>query len=121
MEVVGARQLRATMRRAELDMADMKATHAKVAGIVATRATQLAPKRTGRLAATIRPAGTQTQAIIRAGYARVPYAQPIHWGWPRRNIRGNPWMSTAATTTELAWFAAYSADIDRILDQIRGT
>lgn len=120
IRVDGARQLRSSMRRAELDLDDLKSTHARVAGLVTTAGKAWAPKRTGRLAATIRPSGTKTAAIVRAGYARTPYAPPIHWGWPARGIRANPWLSRAAQNTEPAWFAIYSSTVDRILDTIHG-
>jgi hypothetical protein len=120
IRVDGARQLRRSMRRAGLDLEDLKATHARIAGMVATTGKSYAPRRSGRLAASIRPSGTKTAAIVRAGYARVPYAHPIHWGWPRRGIRANPWLSRAAQSSEPAWLAIYTREVDRILGTIEG-
>lgn len=120
LEVRGARRLRRDLKRAGDDLEELKATHARVAAIVAATATSTAPRRSGRLAATVRPAGTKTQAVIRAGYARVPYANPIHWGWPRRGIRANPWLSEAAQTTEPAWYRAYALHVDQLLNRVEG-
>jgi hypothetical protein len=120
LEVRGARQLRATLRRAGDDLEEMKAIHATVAGMVAAAAQSRAPRRTGRLAATVRPSGARTQAVVRAGYARVPYANPIHWGWPRRGIRPSLFLTSAAADTEPLWFATYTRAVDAILERIKG-
>jgi hypothetical protein len=120
IRVEGARQLRSSMRRAGLDLDELKATHDRVAQLVAGRGRSSAPVRTGKLAGTVRASGTKTAAVIRAGYARVPYANPIHWGWPRRGIPANPWLSEAAQASEPAWIGIYTAEVDRILDRIEG-
>lgn len=118
--VVGARQLRRTLRKAGDDLTEMRAAHQAVANLVAGAATATAPRRTGLLAGTVRGAGTKTHATIRAGYARVPYAGPIHWGWPARHIRANPWLTTAGASTEPAWFALYTRRVEDILDTVKG-
>jgi hypothetical protein len=73
------RDLRAIDRKLprEIDEALTKA----VADVVLPRARQLAPRRSGRLAASLR-AGPD--ASVRSD---LPYAGPIHWGWPARGIR----------------------------------
>lgn len=118
VQVEGARELRRTLRKAGDDLSDMKAAHTKAAGTVLAR--QIAPARTGTLAATVRGTGTKTAAIIRAGYARVPYANPIHWGWPARNIAAQPWISEAAQGSEAVWYPVYVADVQRITDKVKG-
>ena len=54
------------------------------------------------------------------GRASVPYAGAIHWGWPARNIRAQPFLTNAAASTEPTWVAQYLADIQKIVDQVRG-
>lgn len=118
LRVDGARQLRTSMRRAGIDMRELRETHAEAARLVAARADP--PRRTGRLAATIRAAGTQTQAVVRAGYARVPYAPVIHWGWPARGIRAQPFLTEAAQASEPAWVELYTRHVEQILNTIEG-
>ncbi|WP_280383364.1 hypothetical protein [Nocardia wallacei] len=118
VRVIGGRRLRATMRRAGVDMQELNRAHAAAARIVADAAR--APVASGRLQSTIRPGATRTQAIVRAGYASVPYAGVIHWGWPRRNIRAQPFLSDAATSTESTWIKSYEDEIERIISQIEG-
>ncbi len=45
------------------------------------------PVKTGRLANTLRSAGTAKGGVVLIGKAKVPYAGPIHFGWFRRHIR----------------------------------
>jgi hypothetical protein len=119
--VDGARQLRATMKRAGLSLDDLKAAHLAVAQLVDRAAKPHAPVgETGRLVGSERAAGTQSAAIVRAGSARVPYAGPIHWGWPNRHIVAQPWLYEAAADTEAAWLAMYLRAIEAVVATIEG-
>lgn len=118
VRVDGARQLRAALKKAGKDLEDLKEAHTQAAGMVTERARGTAPHRTGRLAATVRGSGTKTQGVIRAGYATVPYAGPIHWGWPARGIDAQPWISEAAVDLQPRWVAAYEEHIDRIVEDL---
>lgn len=120
-EVIGGRELRKTLRAAGDDLTDLKAAHKKAAEIAAARIASRAPVVTGRLAATIRAAGTKTAGIIRVGNnTRVPYAGPIHWGWGRRNIKANPFASDGAKDSEPQWLPVYEAYIDEKISHIKG-
>ena len=121
MRVDGARELRATMRRAGANLADLAAVNKRTAAKVSTVAAPRAPHRTGRLAASVRPAGTKTAAIVRAGRAAVPYAAVIEFGWPGHHIAAQPFLTTAAADTQPEWTDYYQREIDRILAGIRGT
>lgn len=69
--------------------------HRVLAEAVADRARSKVPRQTGRLAASIRATASKTRADIRAGGAGVKYAMPIHWGWPKRNIKKQPFLFDA--------------------------
>lgn len=120
IRVEGASNLRRTMRRAGEDLGDLKEAHQAAAAIAGGRARADAPRRSGRLAANVRWSGAATSATIRAGGARVPYAGPIHWGWPRRHIGAHPFITDAAVSTEPQWSSVYEAAVGRILDRIKG-
>lgn len=64
------------------------------ARIVMAEAKTLVPRRTGNLAATIKPSRTKHGSAIMAGGKNAVYANPIHWGWPR------DWRSPAAKRTK---------------------
>ncbi len=120
MRVDGARQLRASMKAAGHDLSDLNAVNKQTAGMVAQRASGTAPRRSGALAATMRPAGTRAAAMVRAGTAAVPYGPVIHFGWPDRNIEPQPWVYEAAVETEPEWTTFYETAIAAIVDRSRG-
>jgi HK97 gp10 family phage protein len=55
-----------------------------------------APKRTGKLAASVSAKATTRVGSVKAGSrVRVPYAGPIHFGWWKRHIKPNPFLYRA--------------------------
>lgn len=129
-EVEGGRELRRTLRQADEKLQDLKRVHAEAAEIAARASAALAPRRTGRLADTIRSSGTTTAGIVRAGFKSVPYAGPIHWGWgtrpnSRKGWRGgpitaNPFISNGAQDSEGRWIRVYENHIAEVLQQVKG-
>jgi hypothetical protein len=116
VQVRGARKLTRAMRQAGVELDDLKAANMAVGGIVLSAANP--PRRTGRLAASGRVGRARSRARIT--YSR-PYAPPIHWGWPARNIEANPWLAMAAKVTELAWLRVYLAALDDIVNQVEAS
>ncbi|WP_217182604.1 hypothetical protein [Streptomyces sp. AC495_CC817] len=99
----------------------MKTAHRDAAAIAARASEALAPERSGKLRATIRAAGTKTAAILRAGFARVPYAGPIHWGWFARGILPQPFLSKGAQDSEGRWVRVYETYLNDTVNKIKGT
>ena len=120
LEVEGARKLRASLKQAGLDVQDLKDAHKAVAEMVLEKSRPKAPRRTGRLAGDARAAGQASAAIVRIGRKSVPYAGPIHWGWPSRGIKPNPWLWETAQTTHDAWENTYLQALETIIDRIEG-
>lgn len=96
--VTGAKELRRALREIEDKaerkgmVADLKAEYRTAARVVEIAARQEAPKRSGRLAGSIKAKGTTTGgAVVAGGLKAVPYAGPIHWGWPSRPNRARRW------------------------------
>lgn len=131
IQVEGMRELRRTLKQAGDDLTDLKTIHKQAAEVAAGGARRLVPTVTGRLASSIRPAGTKTAGIIRAGRKTVPYANAVHWGrhyWPNKeharavpsNVDPQPFLSEGAQDTESQWVALYDQRVEAILDQIKG-
>lgn len=97
LEIEGLREALRDIRRLGDDARDdMKDTHRKAGEIVASVARGIAPVRTGRLASTIISAPTQRQGRVRVGRGQsIPYAGPIHFGWPARRITPQPFIYDA--------------------------
>jgi hypothetical protein len=96
--VTGAKELRRALREIEDKaakkgmQADLKAEYRTAARVVEIAAKQEAPRRSGRLAGSIKAKGTTTGgAVVAGGLKAVPYAGPIHWGWPSRPNRARRW------------------------------
>jgi len=117
VRVEGADRLRATMRAAGLKLRDLSAVNRRTAAKVVTAAAPSTPRRTGALAASVRPQGTQRVAAARS---TLVYAPVIHFGWPGHNIAAQPWLMDAAVATEPEWTGYYEDEIDKILNTVHG-
>lgn len=120
VQVDGARELRRTLRAAGDDLEDLKAANLQAAQIAATAARARAPRLTGQLAGDIRASGTKTAGTIRAGRKKIPYAGPIHWGWPARGIEAQPYITEGAQATESIWVPLYQELMDEALAKVKG-
>lgn len=76
-----------------------------------------APVLSGALASTARAGRGKTKAVVRAGGARTPYAGVIHYGWPKRGIRPQPFLVDALQATRGAIFAELDEGIADLLKQ----
>lgn len=83
------------MRHMGADLKDMQRTNKAAAQPVAARAKDLVPYLTGSLSASIRATATQTSGAVLAGKSSVPYAGPIHFGWPGHGISPQPFLYDA--------------------------
>ena len=118
VEVRGLRTLQRTMRKAGVDIADLKDAHQRASRIVSDASRSRCPVLTGALRASVRGNRAAYKAIVRAGSARVPYARPVHWGRDGRS--GRPFISQAAQATETRWVEEYRKDVEKIVGKVRG-
>jgi phage gpG-like protein len=121
IQVEGLRELQRALRQAadtELPK-ELRQVNKQVAERVVSAALTRVPRRTGRLAASIKPVGSNLSASVKAGGARVPYAAAIHWGWRKRNIAPRPFLVDAADAVARDVADAYVKALDRLLDRIR--
>lgn len=96
---------------AEVD--DLKDAFSTIAAEGADKASGFAPKRSGRLAASIRGNRAQSKAVVTAGRAAVPYAGPINYGWPARGIKASLFMQKASDAMEPRALQMLEAEINR--------
>ena len=88
---------------------------------VVNEARTLVPVRSGKLRDSIRVGATARSKItISAGNNRssrsgVPYANPIHWGWFKRNIRPQPFLADALGYTRDEIYRNYFSEIDKLI------
>jgi len=91
----GMREFRAALKAIDDDFSDLKGVHKDAAEIVARRAAVISPQREGMLRDSVDSKGTKHKGYVRAGGRSAVYAGPIHFGWPARNIKPQPFLYDA--------------------------
>lgn len=99
-------------------LADLSDLDAQAAQIVARKAAELAPKRSGRLGRSIGVARAGGAVTITAGGPAVPYVWPVVSGVPARGIRPNTFITRAEEQTTAQFVAVYETGIDQMVDGI---
>jgi hypothetical protein len=93
------RQLRKLADDVDYQAAEFLSVNKAIAAAVAGDSKKFVPVLSGNLAASIREAATKKSAKVKAGGGRgssgVPYAGPIHFGWPARRIKPQPFFYDA--------------------------
>lgn len=118
--VEGHKDLARILKRIDKEYAkELKEIHREVAQPILAKVRP--PRRSGRLAGTLRAAPTAQQARVALGTKRVPYAGPIHWGWLRRNIQPNKFLVDALHASSEASLNVYRRETDRFLDRVWAT
>jgi len=98
-EIEGLREVQKALNKfSDATRKEMKSTHLKAAEIVVGASKRFVPIKTGALAQSIRPAAVMSGGRVKVGSASVPYAGPIHFGWPARRIKPQPFVYDALDT-----------------------
>lgn len=115
-QIEGLREVQKALRDVGNNLLnEMKPTHLKAAEIVVEGAKRIAPVRTGRMAASIRAAAVRTGGRVRVGSSGVPYAGPIHFGWPARRITPQPFVYEALDPRRDEVAAIYAERLNDII------
>lgn len=96
VRVKGLRETVRNLERLGVSVQDLKDSFKKIGNLVANDAKTRAPRKSGRLASTIKPSNTKNKSVVRAGSAKVPYAGVIHYGG-YNNIEAHPYLTDAVT------------------------
>ena len=115
VEVIGLDRLQSTLDAAAEKLEDLTKVNQEVATAVAAAARP--PRRTGRLAASVKPKPTATEAVV---VVSAPYAAVIEYGSTRRHIRANPFLTTAFADTQTTTTAMYAKAVQDIADDVKG-
>lgn len=94
--IEGLRDTVRNLERLGVEAGDLKEVFLEIGEDVAVDARRIIPTRTGRTAASIRPAKAKNKAIIRAGSARIKHAAVLNYGWPKHGIRATGFLTDAA-------------------------
>lgn len=110
------RALRKTESRADKEMS--KAAQKWLEQTLVPEVRRRAPRRTGRLAGSVRAIRRVGSAILAVGTeVRVPYAGPINFGWPARNIKAQEFIYSTIARQDKQWEDTFVEAIDRWLSE----
>lgn len=115
VQVQGLNETLSALQRFGVEVADLKDVMAEIAAEGARLASSFAPKRSGRLQASVRGNKAKAKAIVIAGKARVPYAGAINYGWPARGIRAALFLQRADAQLAPRAVDMLEAGIDRLI------
>lgn len=105
---------------------EVKAAAKEAGDIIADEARSLVPVRTGKLRSTIKAVPLAGgRVVIRAGSpVKVPYANPIHWGWfydkdnfIKKNIMPNPFFWKALKIKRQEVFDTYFKNMNDLINK----
>lgn len=121
IHVEGLKELQKDLRAAGGDdLKDaLKAVNKEAAEVVANAARPRVPVLSGRLLGSLRTSSTLRTGVIRVGKAKIPYAGPIHFGWPKRNIQPQPFLYDALDARHDEVLDAYDAAVEKLIRRIR--
>lgn len=117
VRVEGAAEFAASCDRAAAELAHLDDAHSRVGGFIRAQASAAAPRRTGRLAGSIRADATGDSVTVGSS---LIYAGVIHNGWARHNIAANPFLTVPAERTTDTWAGYYFTAVERVVGRIHG-
>jgi phage gpG-like protein len=117
VQVEGADRLARTLHTFARSLSSLERAEGQAARSIQLRARARAPKRTGRLASSIRADAKGPVAQVSTS---LVYAGVIHNGWPAHSIRANPYLLPVAEATVPVWRPYYVAEVRDELDRVKG-
>lgn len=116
VQVRGLGKFTRALRKAGVEIQDLKAANTRVGVVVVHAAQPITPHRTGALAGTIRPAERRSGVIVRAGGGRVKYARYVEFGTTKMSAR--PYLYTGAVRSEPQWMAVYWQAVQDLMNRV---
>jgi hypothetical protein len=98
VRVEGLNKVRRDLKKLASDVdygSQFLAVNKTLADAVAGDSKNYVPVLTGSLQGSIRATASAKSGRVKAGYKAVPYAGPIHFGWPARFIKPQPFVYDA--------------------------
>jgi HK97 gp10 family phage protein len=123
IKVVNLKQITKALQAVGVPNDAIKAAGKESADVVMQEATRLVPVRSGKLRDSIRLASNaRGRVTIQAGNNRtsksgVPYANPIHWGWFKRNIKPQPFFTKALGLTRDEVYKKYMSQMSKLIEE----
>ena len=118
-EVKGLNKLTRALKKAGVEIQDLKEANQRVGGVVLQASSPLTPRRTGALAGSLRVANRQSGVVVRAGGGRVRYAKYVEYG--TRKMPGRSYLVKGVHDSQPRWMTEYEDELQRLMDQAAGS
>jgi hypothetical protein len=116
IKVAGLKQANKALQAIGVPAAEIKAAGSAAGELVAGQARALAPVRSGALRNSIRVSRAVNRVSVSAGNNKsVPYANPIHWGWFKRNFKPQPFFVKSLGITRDEVYQNYYRSLDKLI------
>jgi HK97 gp10 family phage protein len=125
IKVAGLNQAVRALRAIGVPSSEIGEASQEAGELVANAARSLVPVRTGALRATIKAKKIARKVVVSAGNnTRVPYANPIHFGWnydknnlQPKNIRPRPFFSNALARTRTQVYQTFFDSMEKLFQK----
>jgi len=121
VQVEGLREAIKSLESLGAQKDELVSINLQAAETLIAAARPLVPQRTGALAGTLRASKTKGYAQVAMGNNRVPYANPIHWGWfydkewfIQKNIKPNRFLYRALDNVQGKIMADYEQGLQEL-------
>lgn len=113
IRIEGLREFTSDLRSVDRRLPrEIRSLNKDAADKVATEARKRAPRRTGRLAGSIRSGATQRHAYVKTN---LIYGPVIEFGWPGHNIEPQPYIYAAIGSTRDDVMEAYAEGLEDLM------
>jgi HK97 gp10 family phage protein len=115
LRVQGLTKLTRALKKAGVDVKDMKDANARVGDVVVRAADPLTPRDSGALAGSIRPARRQSGVVVRAGGGRIRYARYVEYG--TKKMRARSYLVRGMNQSQDRWLDVYAVELQKIMNE----
>ena len=117
ISIQGVKEVTDSLDKLARDLGSNIELNKELSTTLSQKASAMAPKLTGALASSVVGNPSAEKAQILAGSAAVPYAGVIEYGWPKKNIQAQPYLTTTVNNNLGYIVAKYENSITGIIKQ----
>lgn len=95
ISIQGVKEVTDSLDKLARDLKSNIELNKELSTTLSQKASAMAPRLTGALASSVQGNPSAEKAQILAGSEAVPYAGVQEYGWPKRNIKAQPYLNPA--------------------------
>lgn len=115
VNVTGIEEVTKLLNQVVNNLESMTSANKEISQTLSSKASAMAPRRTGALASSVKGNPSGQKAQIMAGSNAVPYAGVQEYGWPAKNIQAQPYLRPAVNDNMGYIIERYSKEIKDVI------